>query len=688
MSLEPKNKGSSVDRQAAARAVPARQAPKAELIKEELAAMVRAVDREFDLVIEKAIEGERAFVRAEPAIARLFIDSDGKTYRSKRDLVDEDHGPGPAPLATFEYSKKFVGPLAAAGRVRGELTVQSGLPARNSTQVLSLAGAERAGQLVELSGPLVVTTGTIFMLPGDFSFSIPRRVARRPSTCQELAENLIATAPLNVDVPLGRNSVPGLNSYISRKHCSARVLERNEHPDGSFDLVVEVFPGARGHRDIAIKLANGEERAVAGRTSLAPGSTVLLGDGIGAVPLPLEEGPIRKMMRGVAESVGAGDDARAVSMVESFRSVQAPELFPVADAGVSRRPPAVSQERQERAAIVRELLVQALAMVRSGASRQAILLMSSPAAAVPFEQLNYQRSSAREIVAPEPARETLGRALAEAAEGTGFSSESRRIILAPIALKREPKTAEERSLVSDMERDLALIHAKALAHAAQHMLGDGMLSLHACLLPTRERKADVVLFFLEQGIDLDPESRMGFLSRYSESPGAADVYRGYQTEADAAAFRAAYVRTPIGGKLYIGSNAWAFHNPAEGRFAVSLQEPPRADLLPEQPSLEEHRRFERERSIRIAFANLLGGGVEAVLQRTAEGAILSPWPEPGAAEAARPAAAKAMVFAAGADGSLSRLSGPIALHPGQTFFIGRAYRFQVPESADFGKEPS
>jgi hypothetical protein len=213
----------------------------------------------------------------------LFVTSDGSTHTVKDSIVSGVH----EPLISFFKNSD------------GSVVAYAGLPARNQTLCWATTPTEDPkgiGTLIEgmedhqLVQPTILCSGNTLQICTT-KIRIPDEPILHPKADGDRFAQLLATAQPGDDVRLGRMTVPECRDpHISRVHCIARILTRDTSADGNFTLKIRIFPGIPTAENLAqqikVQRDDGTQEPLGWQKTLAPGTQVFLGNGVGSIVIP------------------------------------------------------------------------------------------------------------------------------------------------------------------------------------------------------------------------------------------------------------------------------------------------------------------------------------------------------------------------------------------------------------------
>ena len=221
--------------------------------------------------VPRAIRIESSLYHLAPN-ASLHLDTDGRVYQNK----DHFFAKRCDPLVSFTRAEDGQG-----------FRVYPGLPPCNDLRLRFIAapGQEPVLRPIAREG-FVARSGDTIYLGNRCRLEVPSRIDLHPVTPDEYLAQLLALSSPGETVEIGRRAIPSCPESVSRIHCTVQVLSRNEKDDGTFFLRLQVYPGMPPARPVFILREGGWLEEISAELTLAPGTTLFLGEAIGDVRMP------------------------------------------------------------------------------------------------------------------------------------------------------------------------------------------------------------------------------------------------------------------------------------------------------------------------------------------------------------------------------------------------------------------
>ncbi len=137
-----------------------------------------------------------------------------------------------------------------------------------------------------LRAPMTVRSGDVLYFGRSCAVEVPSRIDFAPLSPGESLALLLAIASAGDTVALGRSAVPSCDASVSRVHCTAHVLSKDEKPDGAFYMRATVVPGMPSAGTVALLRDSLNIDLIEGVHALPSGSRVWLGSEHGEILVP------------------------------------------------------------------------------------------------------------------------------------------------------------------------------------------------------------------------------------------------------------------------------------------------------------------------------------------------------------------------------------------------------------------
>ncbi len=466
----------------------------------------------------------------------LCVANDGTTYLEK-----------------LQFIAKSVEPLVSFFKTDNRsVIVYPGIPPRNPTYCSS-ANAENGSSAVqlplgsrtpELLYPVVLRSGDTLQLSRT-AIQIPDRVLTDPKTPQEKLAQVLATAQASEEVQLGRIKVRECPGDVSRVHCTVKILERKDNPDGTCSLEVEVVPGIPAREPIALQRPSGSHEQITARVTVEPGEKVFLGKRLGTVTIPYPAGSIDEASESICDSFMGGQSDIALKALATFEEGGNRE-FTQRMAGECRVSPLAGQETV-KGRTLQQYICKGIELISANRHEDAIKHFRQSDV---LEMMGYHFEENNVFLLGSLDERAVLENITGVAERSWFLVDKKLVYPSFGSLRKDlvPANERERENLAHWRKEIALIYAEEYTHALQDALG-ALVSRKAAFLRRPDREADVALFLQEQGVRLSNEY---VINRYPQRREALLLAGGLQTPETQQLFQGSLARTPLGGTLSIG----------------------------------------------------------------------------------------------------------------------------------------
>jgi hypothetical protein len=420
---------------------------------------------------------------------------------------------------------------------------------------------------------------------------------------------------------------------------SVFIHDKQQREDGSIELTVEVTPGIRARKMVAVQLSDDEYRGIIGPSYVLAGKRLLLPD-IGIITLPQEEGSSENLIESISARVSRNKRPLETYMARpspSLESQHAQELGPVGHRLL---------DRTLIGRAVGKVIFDGLQSIKRGDFEDALDRFRNSQV---LGYLGYQFEKNRMFSLNEITESAIIKNIHRVAADSWFHVQKRLVnpSVGCLRIGIEPRTPDEHALIARWQKEIALIYGEEYTHAYQDWKG-GHVSRHAALIDDLSNEADVAALFFDQGVSLSVDF---IKNRYPERETALARIVGAQTSADVEAFGKALFRLPLGATLTIGRNP---------------ELKPGGESFPIVSSITRHGegigRAERQRERAVKTLH----ETEISVTKARDGSFLMQAEHPNT-----------RAFYRDQEGDVQVLRGPVSLAPGSTIYLGDSFRFNL-----------